>query len=92
MSSDTRLNHHPEPLPGVSVSEWQGRSLDSQHSQLYLRIDRQVIWGLPEYEAALFTIRTYFKDCGVVKQDPVLRSKLNEAIESMTPESQVIKA
>ena len=91
LSSDTRLNHHPEPLPGVSVSEWQGRSLDSQHSQLYLRIGRQVIWGLPEYEAALFTIRTYFKDCGVVKQDPVLRSKLNQAIESMTPEFLVYK-
>ncbi|MEH2010980.1 heme-dependent oxidative N-demethylase family protein [Nostoc sp.] len=91
LSSDTRLNHHPEPLPGVSVSEWQGRSLDSQYSQLYLRIERQVIWGLPEYEAALFIIRTYFKDCGVVKQDPVLRSKLNQAIESITPEFLVYK-
>ena len=91
LSTDTRLNHHPEPPPGVSVSQWQGRSFDSQHPQLYLRIERQVIWGLPEYEAALFSIRTYFRDCGVVRKDPVLRSKLYAAIQSMTPESLVYK-
>lgn len=50
LSTDTRLNHHPESPPGVSVSEWQNRNFDSQHSQLYLRIDRQQIWGLPEYK------------------------------------------
>ncbi|MBD0387851.1 MAG: DUF3445 domain-containing protein [Nostoc sp. C3-bin3] len=91
LSTDTRLNHHPEPPPGVSVSQWQGRSFDLQHPQLYLRIERQVIWGLPEYEAALFSIRTYFRDCGVVKKDPVLRSKLYAAIQSMTPEVLVYK-
>ncbi len=91
LSTDTRLNHHPEPPLGVSVSQWQGRSFDSQHPQLYLRIERQVIWGLPECEAALFSIRTYFRDCGVVKKDPVLRSKLYAAIQSMTPEALVYK-
>ncbi|MBD2564358.1 DUF3445 domain-containing protein [Nostoc linckia FACHB-391] len=91
LSTDTRLNHHPEPPPGVSVSKWQGRSFDPQHPQLYLRIERQVIWGLPEYEAALFTIRTYFRDCGVVRKNPVLRSKLYAAIQSMAPEALVYK-
>lgn len=91
LSTDTRLNHHPEAPSGVLVSQWQGRSFDSQHPRLYLRIERQVIWGLPEFEAALFTIRTYFRDCGLVKQDPVLRSKLYSAIQSMTPESLVYK-
>ncbi|MBD2243859.1 DUF3445 domain-containing protein [Nostoc sp. FACHB-888] len=91
LSTDTRLNHHPEPPSGVSVSQWQGRSFDSQHPQLYLRIERQVIWGLPEYEAALFSIRTYFRDCSVVKKHPMLRSKLYAAIQSMTPESLIYK-
>ncbi|YAF98260.1 MAG: DUF3445 domain-containing protein [Nodularia sp. CChRGM 3473] len=91
LSTDTRLNHHPEPPPDVSVNDWQGRSFDQQQPQLYLRIERQVIWGLPEYEAALFTIRTYLRDCSVVKQDPVLRSKLYAAIESMTSASLVYK-
>ncbi len=91
LSTDTRLNHHPEPPSGVSVSEWEGRSFDLQHPRLYLRIERQVIWGIPEYEAALFSIRTYFRDCGVVKKDSVLRSKLSAAIQSMTPEALIYK-
>ncbi|MEA5514322.1 DUF3445 domain-containing protein [Nodularia sp. UHCC 0506] len=91
LSTDTRLNHHPQPPLGVSANQWQGRSFDSQHPQLYLRIERQVIWGLPKYEAALFTIRTYFKDCGVLKQDPALRSKLCAAIQSMTSQSLIYK-
>ncbi|MDZ8055344.1 MAG: heme-dependent oxidative N-demethylase family protein [Aulosira sp. ZfuVER01] len=91
LSTDTRLNHHPEPPPGFSVNQWQGRNFDPQNPRLYLRIERQVIWGLPEYEAALFTIRTYFRDCSSIKKDSQLRVKLFAAIESMTPESLVYK-
>jgi len=91
LSTDTRLNHHPEPPPNVSVSQWQGRNFDLQNPRLYLRIERQVIWGIPEYEAALFTIRTYFRDCAVVKKDSILNSKLYAAIESMTPEALIYK-
>ncbi|MFH7030298.1 MAG: heme-dependent oxidative N-demethylase family protein [Heteroscytonema crispum UTEX LB 1556] len=91
LSTDTRLNHHPEPPSDIAISEWQGRHFDPQHPRLYLRIERQVIWGLPEYEAALFTIRTYFRDCSVIKKDSILRSKLSAAIQSMTPESLIYK-
>ncbi|MEH2067534.1 MAG: DUF3445 domain-containing protein [Nostoc sp.] len=91
LSTDTRLNHHPEPPPGVSVSQWQGRNFDLQDPRLYLRIERQVIWGIPEYEAALFTIRTYFRDCAEVKKDSILNSKLCTAIESMTLEALAYK-
>ncbi|BAT55876.1 hypothetical protein NOS3756_48700 [Nostoc sp. NIES-3756] len=91
LSTDTRLNHHPKAPPHISPSQWQGRKFDLQSPKLYLRIERQVIWGLPEYDTALFTIRTYFRDCSVVKQDSVLRSKLYAAIESMTAESLIYK-
>lgn len=91
LSTDTRLNHHPEPPPHVSASRWQGRKFDLKSPRLYLRIERQVIWGLPEYDAALFTIRTYFRDCSLIKQDSVLRSQLYAAIESMTAESVIYK-
>ena len=91
LSTDTRLNHHPEPPPDVPINQWQGRDFNRECPRLYLRIERQVIWGLPEYEAALFTIRTYFRDCKTIKKDPVLRSKLYSAIESMTPESLAYK-
>lgn len=92
LSTDTRLNHHPEPPPDVPINQWQGRSFNRECPRLYLRIERQVIWGLPEYEAALFTIRTYFRDCSAIKQDPILRSQLYSAIESMTPESLAYKS
>ncbi|MCG6137191.1 MAG: DUF3445 domain-containing protein [Nostoc sp. LLA-1] len=91
LSTDNSLNHHPEPPLGVSASQWQGRSFDPQQGQLYLRIERQVIWGLPEYATALFTIRTYFRDCNSLKQDSVLRSKLCAAIQSMTSASLIYK-
>lgn len=91
LSTDTRLNHHPEPPPSVTLSQWQGRNFDLQYPRLYLRIERQVIWGLPKYDAALFTIRTYFRDCSAIKQDQVLRSKLYAAIESMKPDSLIYK-
>ncbi|AUT00636.1 hypothetical protein CLI64_09650 [Nostoc sp. CENA543] len=91
LSTDTRLNHHPEPPPGLLVSQWEGRSFDPQNPKLYLRIERQVIWGLPESKTALFTIRTYFRDCTSLKQDAILRVKLCAAIESMSPESLIYK-
>lgn len=92
LSTDTRLNHHPESPPDpMLINQWQGRSFDLKHPRLYLRIERQVIWGLPEYESALFTIRTYFRDCSVIKSGPILRSKLHSALQFMSPESLVYK-
>ncbi|WP_315787735.1 DUF3445 domain-containing protein [Fischerella sp. JS2] len=91
LSTDTRLNHHPEAPPNVSVKQWLGRNFNREHPRLYLRIERQVIWGLPECEAALFTIRTYFRDCHVIKKDPQLRYQLSAAIHSMRPESLIYK-
>lgn len=84
LSTDTQLNHHPK-------SPLIGRSFDLEHPRLYLRIERQVIWGLPEFESALFTIRTYFRDCKAIKKDPTLRFKLHSALTSMPVESLVYK-
>lgn len=85
LSTDTRLNHHPVPPPGLSLAQWQGRSFDPAQPRLYLRVERQVIWGLPAVDAALFTIRTYFQNCEEIKQDPQRRSLLIGAIQSMSP-------
>jgi dimethylamine monooxygenase subunit A len=91
LSTDTRLNHHPEPPPGASPEEWYGRSFNRDNPKLFLRIERQVIWGLPEHNAVLFTIRTYFRDCAAIKKDTSLRLKLFAALQSMTPESLIYK-
>lgn len=91
LSTDTRLNHHPEPSVGVSPEQWQGRQFDRKHPKLYLRLERQVIWGLPHHQAALFTIRTYFRDGRTLKQNSHLRAKLVSAIASMSSESLIYK-
>jgi hypothetical protein len=91
LSTDTRLNHHPEPPLNISMLEWTGRDFNPTEPQLYLRVERQVIWGFPEVDAALFTIRTYFHDCQMLKRDAAYRSQLIAAIRSMSPQSLVYK-
>ena len=87
LSTDTRLNHHPQPPFDIGLNQWQGRNFDIENPSLFLRIERQVMWGLSENDAAIFTIRTYFRDCRTIKKDIELNKKLSSAIESMTPES-----
>ena len=91
LSTDTCLNHHPQAPNNITSKEWLGRKFDRENPRLFLRIERQVMWGLPEYDAAIFTIRTYFRDCQVIKKDAELNNQLISAIQSMTPESLVYK-
>ncbi|BAZ37923.1 hypothetical protein NIES4101_38490 [Calothrix sp. NIES-4101] len=91
LSTDTQLNHHPEISPNLPIPESQSRKFDLHNPQLYLRIERQVIWGLPEFNAAIFTIRTYFQDVAKIKQDTARRHKLISAINSMTRNSLIYK-
>lgn len=91
LSTDTRLNHHPKMPAGIALEQWQGRQFNLQNPRLYLRIERQVIWGFPAVNAALFTIRTSFRDCGILKREANLQSKLIAAIHSMSPDSLAYK-
>jgi hypothetical protein len=92
VGTDHRLNHHPEPAPGMSVSEWSGRSFDPKNPKLYARVERQALWGYPTLNRALFTIRTYFQDMDKLKiTHPDAVKGLIEAIESMSPQSLVYK-
>jgi hypothetical protein len=82
LATDTRLNHHPQPPADmISAQAWQGRAFNPAQSQLYLRIERQVILGLPEAGALLFTIRTYFEN--IVNLEDGRKDQLRLAIESM---------
>ncbi|MDX2229651.1 MAG: DUF3445 domain-containing protein [Leptolyngbyaceae cyanobacterium bins.349] len=84
LSTDTRLNHHPHPPIGIDPARWHGRKFDLTAPRLYLRVERQVVWGFPGVDAALFTIRTSFRDCRSLKQDEGLRSNLCAALRSMS--------
>lgn len=59
MATDNRLNHHPEPPPGIDIAAWQGRSV-GRDAQLFIRTEKQNTIGFPSVNAFLFTIRTYF--------------------------------
>jgi len=81
VATDDQLNHHPQSP--------RGRHFDPANPHAFLRIERQTIWGFPEVEASLFTIRTYFEDLAILEADK--RAKVISAIESMTPASRQYK-
>ncbi len=85
LASDTRLNHHPEPPPGEDPARWAGRDFVPGKA-LYLRVERQTLHGLPEIDAVLFTIRTYFVDLRRLREtEPAHCRQLADAIASMRP-------
>lgn len=102
VATDTRLNHHPQAPAGVDPQLWHGRDFESgprtrpqlawpevlpqATSPLFLRVERQVLVGLPAHRAFVFTIRTWFLDGDVVRADPERNPLLQSALASMTPE------
>lgn len=59
IATDDRLNHHPVPPAGFKAVQWAGREFDPHNPAAWLRVERQVLYGLPAISAVLFTIRTY---------------------------------
>jgi dimethylamine monooxygenase subunit A len=91
IATDTRLNHHPDPAPGHAPAAWHGRRFDKDNPRLYVRVERQVLWGLPEVGAALFAIRPSFRDGAVIRADAELNQALQSGLASMTPEQALYK-
>jgi hypothetical protein len=87
LCTDDRLNHHHEVPPGVDPGTWRERPFDPQHAQLFLRVEREVLWGFPEQEAALLAVRVSFRNGEEIREDAKLRQPLCSAIESMSPEA-----
>jgi hypothetical protein len=85
LSTDQRLNHHPDPPPGAEEAERKGRSFESKKPRLYVRTERQTLSGFPEVQAVLFTIRTYFTD--VCELTAIELAELTKAIKSMSEAS-----
>lgn len=90
---DERLNHHPEPPPGVALDEWRPRGprWDAPGPPFWLRVERQVLWGLPAVDAALFAIRVSHIDAREIRSDPRERALLRSGLQSMSPDSRDYK-
>ncbi|MBY0469919.1 DUF3445 domain-containing protein [bacterium] len=91
--TDDRLNHHPDAPPGWDPAEWKGRTFrrTGNGSPFMLRVERQVLWGLPEVDASVFMIRTSFVDGNEIRRSQRERSLLRAGLLSMTPESRIYK-
>ena len=76
-----RLNLHPEPPPGVNVAEWNRRAPCLQDpAAVYLRVERQVLWGMETARAAVFAIRVYTRpvsDLSATERDAVRETLLS---------------
>ena len=87
ISTDTRLNHHPEAPLNIDINEWKGRSY-REGSNLFLRIERQIIWPIKKLGASVFTIKTYFFDIkDLVQNSQDALDQLISAIDSMNDAS-----
>ena len=89
VESDDRPNHHPDAPYGHDPRDWDGR--DFSKGRFWVRSERQVIWGLPEVGAALFTITVSHMPGSEVLDSPYLRDSLVASLESMSPESRKYK-
>lgn len=88
ISTDKRLNHHPDAPPGIDKEHWQGRKID-EAAKLFIRTERQNLIGFPHVNAFLFTIRTYFYEVGSLESYE--KKALWSAVRSMSPESLAYK-
>jgi hypothetical protein len=89
--TDDRLNHHPDPPPGADPAQWRGRRFVPGESTLFMRVERQVTWGLPDVGAAVFTIRVSHVPGDAIRADPARRELLRAALLSMSPEQLAYK-
>lgn len=90
--TDKRLNHHTVAPPSWNATEWKGRSFNlNQTEPFYFRVERQVVFGMPQVDCSLFTIRISFINGSEIKNSPLWRSQLLGALNSMTQESRQYK-
>ena len=93
-ATDDRLNHHPVPPLGHDPAAWRGRSFDAARhpAPVLLRIERQVTWGIPHVNAALFGIHVGFIEGNAVRDNLRERELFTSALRSLSPQSRVYKS
>ena len=78
LSNDMDLDHHPD-----TTDEFR---FESDSEALYLRVERQILFGLPQNNLLLFFIRTYYEDCREVCRDTDIAQGLAKTLLSMSDE------
>ena len=78
-----RLNLHPEPPPNGAAQD------AAATSPVYLRLERQTLWGLPGVNALLFAIRVYLRPATGLTPDE--RTLLLRAMRTLPPATRAYK-
>lgn len=84
ITTDNRLNHHPLPAAGADDALWKGRKIE-EGCELFCRVEKQTLTGLPENNAFLFAIRTYIYSVNELCH--LEKEALLRAIETMSQHS-----
>lgn len=80
--SDEELNHHPNAFSLAGTKVNPGREFS--RGRFWIRTERQVTWGFPKLDAALFTIRVGFMPDHVILANPMLTATLRQALLGMS--------
>ena len=78
LSNDQFLDHHPE--------ETAPFRFENDKDDLYVRVERQVLYGFPDNNLLLFFIRTYYADCRELCRGTEIQEGMTNALQSMSPE------
>ncbi|MBI3542263.1 MAG: DUF3445 domain-containing protein [Deltaproteobacteria bacterium] len=73
-------NHHPDEPRGKPVKTI------AQGTETYMWVERQIVWGRPAVNAALFTIRILFTPLRELRADAARRAQFLASLASMAPE------
>ena len=89
IAGDARLNRHPDPPPGIAPEVWRTPAFNAlrPESPFVLRVERQVLWGLPEARAFVFFIRVYTIPGSEVRANKEWREQLTSALRTMPEDS-----
>lgn len=87
LTGNPQPNHYPDAPPGISQADWRGKPVGTigEGTEVYMWIERQIVWGVPSINASLFTIRPLFVALRDIRADEALRQRFVASLGSMVP-------
>jgi dimethylamine monooxygenase subunit A len=87
LTEDKELNHYYNS----ETDEKKWTSFSPENPELYLRVEREVLWGLKHVRALVFSFRTYFTPIQEIKSNAEHSEQLSLALQGMTPPERAYK-
>lgn len=78
LSNDSILDHHPDTTDNFYFN--------GDGDDLFVRVERQVLVGLPQNNLLFFFIRTYYQDCHQLRRDAGISAGFAKTLMSINPD------